>query len=406
MRQRSRISSRRSIREWGVRVALALVAVGAGASSVTRTLAYSERGELPEVAHRLAPGDGRIRGILSEKLSAPAATPAERIEADKLARSALRRDPTAVSAVATLGINAELRGDTAGARRIFAYSQMLSRRDLRTQLWGIEDAVRRGDVAGALKQYDIALRTSDEVSDLLYPVLTSAITDPAIRNGLVRTLTARPAWTSTFVTYVAVHGPDPRITYSLFTNLRRAGVPVPDTAKATLIGALVKDQFRDEAWAYYASIRPGSDRRRSRDPGFTAQLDSASPFDWNTMGDASIVATIQRGTFDFSAPASIGGPALRQMQLLPAGDYVLQGHSQNIDQSPDARPYWTLACQDGRELGRVDVPNSAHDRGNFSGRFSVPAGCPSQYLSLVIRASDAVSGVGGQIDRAQLAPAR
>lgn len=410
MRRRGHLLPRRSAGEWAARLALALLAALVGGWSVMQSLAYTQRLAAPELAHRLAPGDGRITALLSEKLSAPDATPAQRAGADRLARLALRQDPTAVAAVATLGIDAQIRGDTAGARRLFAHAQKLSRRDLRTQLWAIEDAVARGDVAGALRHYDITLRTSPYGPELLFPVLSTAIADPAIRTALIRTLAANPRWTASFVDYVAGNGPDPRTVFSLFTGLQRIGVPVSDQARAVLVDALLKGDFRDEAWRYYATIRPGADRRRSRDPRFVAVLDTPSPLDWAPLDDAGIAASIQRGDtggiFDFSAPASVGGPMLRQMQLLPPGDYVLQGHSLGIDQPDGARPYWTLTCQDGRELGRVELPNSAQAGGNFAGRLRVPAGCPVQYLSLIARSSDAVAGVSGQIDRVQLAPAR
>ncbi|WEK44376.1 MAG: hypothetical protein P0Y64_06105 [Candidatus Sphingomonas colombiensis] len=405
MRRRDGILLRRSAGEWGARIALALFAAMVGAWSVMQSLAYSERGVTPELAHRLAPGDGRITALLSEKLSGPEATTAQRAEADGLARLALRQDPTAVPAAATLGIDAQIRGDTAQARRVFAYAQMLSRRDLRTQLWAIEDTVSRGDVAEALRQYDITLRTSTYGSDLLFPVMVNAIADPAIRNALIHTLAARPAWTQSFIEYAA-NGADPRTVSTLFAGLRRVGVPISGNARAVLVNALLKDNFYDEAWAYYASIRPGADRRMSRDPHFTATLDTPSPLDWVAINDAGISAVIQGGVFDFSAPASVGGPMLRQMQLLPVGNYVLRGRSQNLDQPPGSRPYWTLTCQDGRELGHVEIPNSAQGGGNFTGRFSVLAGCAVQYLMLVARSSDAVAGVSGQIDRVQLAPAR
>ncbi|MCW6531223.1 hypothetical protein NED98_13305 [Sphingomonas sp. MMSM20] len=389
---------------------MALVAMLAGVSSLKQSLAYSERGIMPELAHQLAPGDGRITALLSEKLSNPEATATDRAEADRLASLALRQDPTAVPALATLGIDAQIRGETARARRIFAYAQLLSRRDLRTQLWAIEDAVARGDVADALRQYDITLRTSEYGPDLLFPVLASAIADPAIREALMRTLATKPAWTASFIEYAAVNSPDPRTTFSLLSGLRRIGVAVPSNAKVALVNALLRGDFYDEAWTYYASLRPGANRRRSRDSRFTAQFDSPSPLDWNVIGDAGISASIQRGdkggVFDFSAPPSVGGAVLRQMQLLPPGDYLLEGHSSNIEQPSDARPYWQLTCVDGRELGRVEIANSAQTGAYFAGRIRVPTGCVTQYLVLVVRPSDLIAGSSGQIDRVQLAPAQ
>jgi hypothetical protein len=292
---------------------------------------------------------------------------------------------------------------------LFAYSQILSRRDLTTQIWAIEDAVGRGDIAGALRHYDVALRTNRTAPDLLYPVLADAIGDAAIRAELVRTLAAKPAWGASFVDYVAVGGSDPQATASLFRSLGRTGVPVSARGRTALIGKLMARGEYEDAWAFYASVHPGADRRRSRDPRFTGDAQNPSPFDWFTVNDAGISTTIQRGEqggiVDFSAPSSIGGPLLRQMQLLPAGRYVLSGRSAGINQPEASRPYWMLACLDGRELGRIILPNSGEGQARFAGQFIVPAACPAQYLSLVARPSDEVSGVSGQIEEAILRPA-
>ena len=96
---------------------------------------------------------------------------------------------------------------------------------------------------------------------------------------------------------------------------------------------------------------------------------------------------------------------LTQVQVLPPGAYRLVGRSSGLDQPEASRPYWALTCRDGRELGRVAVPNSAQAEGQFAGELRVPAGCPVQVLALIARPSDDVSGVSGQIDAAQLVPA-
>ena len=398
----------RTVHSWarhgGLAVALALL----GGWSVARTFAWTQRSPAIERAQALAPGDGRITGLLSEKLAGPDAGAADRALADQLAREALLREPTSVAAVATLGLDAAIRGDGVAAQRLFAYSQKLSRRDLRTRVWAIEDAVGRGDVTGALRHYDIALRTSRTAPDLLFPVLTAAIADPAIRGALLRTLAAQPPWTQLFIEYATPNAADPRTLASLFSGLRQAGVPISDHATMRLVDGLVDEGLYGEAWRYYTALRPGADRRRSRDPRFAADPTYPLPFDWVPAGDAGISTSIERGdrggVFDFSVPASVGGLLLRQMQVLPPGNYLLQGHGTDLEQPVGSKPYWTLACRDGREFGRVDISPSA--QGTFSGRFSVPAGCPIQYLSLIARPSDMVGGVSGQIDYIQLRPER
>lgn len=398
--------SRRSPREWAVRGTLATAAAVLGYFSVTFSMAQDVAATDPALAHRLAPYDGRITARFAASLAEGEANPADRVRADELARLALRQDPTAVSAVSTLGINAATRGDTAAARRLFAHAFKLSRRDLVTQLWSIEDAVTRGDIVGAVRHYDIALRTRPELAELLYPVLASASSDPAIRGPLVHTLAAKPNWGEGFITYVGTSGPDPRATAGLFLDLARARVAVPATAQIGAINALVAAVQPDEAWAYYASIRPGSDRRRSRDARFTADLETPSLLDWVPVNEGGVVTSARDGVFDFAVPASVGGPLLQQVQLLPPGTYRIAGRSSGIEQQESSRPYWTLQCRaDGRELGRVVLPNSAQAGGRFTGTFSVPAGCPVQTLLLTARPTDAVGGLAGRLEQVELVPA-
>src|SRR3546814_18551951 len=91
--------------------------------------------------------------------------------------------------------------------------------------------------------------------------------------------------------------------------------------------------------------------------------------------------------------------------MLPAGDYVLEGHSIGIEQPARSRPYWIVRCQTGGEIGRVELPNSSQAGGRFQGAIRVPADCPVQLLALVARSTDDLGGVSGQIDRIPIHPA-
>ena len=402
----SRDLARRSPKDWMVRLALAAVAAVLGYYSVTFSIAQVVVRRDPALAYRLAPYDGRITASYATSLAGDGATVQDPGHADELAKRALRQNPTAVGALATLGINAEVRGDKRAARRYFTYAQKLSRRDLRTQLWMIEDSVQRGDVPGTLHQYDITLRVFQRLADMLYPVLASACGDPVVRTELIKTLVRKPLWGESFINFVAGNSPDPRSTAALFVGLRRAGLTVPETARSGAVNALIAAGQLDAAWSYYATVQPGADRRRSRDTQFAAGLVMPSQLDWIPLNDCGLTTSIQGSVFDFAAPASVGGAMLQQFQLLPPGRYRLTGHSVSIEQAEDARPFWVLSCRDGRELGRVEVPNSATANGVFSGTFSVPADCPVQTLILIARPSDAISGLSGQFDRVALAPLR
>lgn len=404
---------RRSVRwspiGWGVRGGIAILLAIAGWASVSQTLAYVVRERDPARAHRLALGDGRITALFADKLVTANVVPQQRRLAEVLARSALRQDATAIPAVVVLGLGADLDGDASRVEALFTYSERLSRRDLRTQIWAIENAVARNDISGALRHYDIALRTSRSAMELLFPVLAAASAESPIALALTRTLVAKPAWGASFVEYIAGSGPDVLATARLLRGLHSAGLSISEHAQAVTITRLISHDALDDAWTYYASMRSKVQRRQSRDPGFASNLVEPSPFDWVLVNDAGITSSIQRsetgGLFEFAVPSSVGGTVLQQAQMLPAGEYELTGHSVGVDQPEGSLPYWTLTCRDGRELGRIVVQNSATADGAFAGRFNVPARCPLQLLALVARSSDAVSGSSGQIDRVQLRPA-
>lgn len=397
---------RRSRVEWVMRGATAAVAAVAGYGAVTFSLAGVVKSD-PARAYALAPYDGRLTGRLAAAIGDPEADAAARRESDVLARSALRQDPTAVAAASALGFNAQARGDLTFARRAFSYAEHLSRRDPTTQLWAIEDAVARGDVKGAMRHYDIALRVKPELGGLLFPVLAAASGVPSVQPELVRTLSAKPLWAEAFVNYVAIgNGSDPRTIAALFQRLTASGMALPEPATAGLVRALFADGHVAEAWAYYASLRRGARRDRSRDPGFTTRLIAPSPFDWIPIDDGGVVGSTGAGAFDFSAPPSVGGPMLRQAQLLPPGKYRLTGRAADIDQPSQAQPYWVLACSNGRELGRLDIANSPSSGGGFAGEFEVPLDCPIQTLTLIARPAETVGGLSGRVTRASLVPSR
>lgn len=403
---RGRSRRRHSIAALAGRGAAALAVAGVGFFAIAGTLATTMRVNAPDRAHALAPGNARIAATLALQLSQTITVAAQQGSAVPLARQALRRDPTAVPAVVALGLHWQVRGDAIGAQKLFDYAQKLSRRDLPTQLWMIEAAVARGNVPAALRHYDIALRTNRGASDLLFPVLAGAAADAGVRSALVQTLAGEPGWGSAFVDYVAGNSPNPRNGAALLLALEQADVPVSSQARLSILDALLGRKLVGDAWTFYAATHPGIDRRRSRDPDFRTGETGATPFDWVPINDGGMSTVIQRdeGLFDFSVPASVGGPLLRQMQLLPAGEYRLDGRSIGLDQPEEARPYWSLNCDNGRELGRVGMSNSNVAGGVFSGRLRVPADCPVQTLVLNARPTDAIGGVTGQISRAMLVP--
>ncbi|OYW44561.1 MAG: hypothetical protein B7Z33_12135 [Sphingomonadales bacterium 12-68-11] len=364
----------------------------------------------PARAYRLAPWNPAFTAALAEQLFTQNARSDENSRPARLAKQALMQDPTAVTAAAVLGFQAQLRGDGAQADRYFAYATRLSRRELRPQIWAIEQAVSQGDIEGALDRYDVALRTSASAQDVLFPVLVAALNEPRIRRSVLRRMAAQPTWAEPFVAFVAASGIAPDAAIRFFREGRAFDLPVTDVMRASIVNTLLEQNRTLEAWGYYASYRPNAQRFRSRDPNFVGAAEGATPFDWTVPDQpglsAGLLRTAEGGLLDFSVPSSIGGTVVTQLQVLTPGRYRLEGRSSGLEQSGQSPPFWLLACQDGRELGRVPVPNSSLAGGVFAGRFTVPQGCPAQILSLMARPTTSLTDTTGQIVRLQLVPAR
>jgi hypothetical protein len=400
---------RRSRRNWFGRIALASGALTLGTWSLGDSFARVVESADPVQAMALARDNGVILAAAAQQEFSQAPSADENSRAVRLAKLALRRDPTAVEALTVLGLQAQLRNDTERTRALFEYSLQLSRRELRPQIWAIEEAVNRGDIDAALRSYDIALRTSREAPRLLLPTLVSALAEPRVRAGVLEIMASKPVWSDSFLNRVATSGIDPVAGLALFREGASIGLPLTDNLRVALVNVLMAEGETRQAWDYYGEFRRGARRDRSRDPEFTLGPDDRAVFDWMPSTQSGVSAAILQegkgGVLDFSLPPATGGVLVQQTQLLPPGTYRLAGRSRGIDQTDRSRPYWALFCQDGRELGRVEVPNSEIDDGAFEGSLTVPSGCAVQTLSLIARTTDAITGVSGQIERATLVPA-
>lgn len=398
----------RTPRNWRLRGTAAAICAVLGYIGVTSSFANVVVRADAATAHRLAPANGAIAAAYAGRLFAGQPNSDDTSQAALLAREALLQDATAVEALTVLGFQAQLRGDSEASDRYFALGTRLSRRELRPQLWAIEEAVGRGDIAGALRRYDVALRTSAEAQNILFPILANALPEPKVRRELLRVMATRPVWGEAFVAYAAAAGRDPVATAQFFREGRAISLPVADAQRATLVNTLFNAGDFAAAWSQYAALRQGSSRNGSRDADFSLATDARTPFDWNPSGSAALSATILRtedgGVLDFSVPPSVNGAVVSQVQMLAPGTYRLQGRSAGVEQPERSRPYWLLSCYGGQELGRVPMTNSAQQQGAFTGNFTVPAGCPVQTLSLVVRATDDINGVSGQVLEARLAP--
>jgi hypothetical protein len=345
----------------------------------------------PGLGVRLGAGSDLVEGAAAAELLQPRITPEKIDEAYRLAEAAVRASPVNVRAIRVLGLVATLRNNGRAAQRLFAFAESLSRRDLPTQLWLIEQAVQRNDIPVALLHYNRALRTNVEARGLLFPVLSAAASDPAIARPLGRILAARPEWWSLFAaTMIATPESSPRSLTFLLQQVRlnpadQIDRPVLDAA----LSRLVTDREYLNAHLLFLSVRPSRGAPPGVNDGGFETAPELPPFDWGFLEEADLSALreARENGYVLRLRSSQGrsGAVARQLLLLPAGQYRLSFVAGDVSANPASRPMVNLICasETPRQLVQLNATGGARGGQAAAAGFSVPAGgCAAQWLAI------------------------
>ena len=318
-------------------------------------------------------------------------------EVRALVARSLNRDVTQVQAIELRALDLALSGKTKQARVLFDLSDRLSRRSLPTRLWLIQDAVDRGDVTGALHNFDDALRTSTDAQPILFPVLSNASADPRLTIALARTLDRQSDWRLMFIDWVLGNAPDVAPVANVVAHMRDDRFILANNLDQQLIDRLVTSNNFNQA--NMLNRRFGHPAAGVADPNF-AEPGAHYPFGWGLVSNGSIGAERALGgsgtvlTYG-AAPANSGQVAAQLLNLEP-GHYVLA--TKSAANARGAAPYWSVSCGEpgNRELAQMDQPMTLD--GQAKVEFDVPASCSGQWLTLRLRPAADSSPQSGAIN--------
>jgi len=320
-----------------------------------------------------------------------------------LVRNALRRDATLTLAIELRALDMDSAGDTQGAARLFSLSRMISRRSLGTHTWLIQHAVKRGDVAEALAEYDLALRTSTAAPRLLFPVLAKAAANPELASPIAQTLDRPSDWREMFLDYAIARPGSVQRIVALFLKMRDRSFLKDKQIDRLLIGQLVKDGSFGPAerveLAFGPPIAKGS---LVRDPGFS-EAQFHFPFGWTLIEAADVWAQRDRASgLAYHGASGGAGQIATQLLTLAPGSYRLVARNAEPAADTAALPYWTVTCA-GAQPRQIALLNQSAGAGAM-GDFAVPSGCGGQWLALNLRASDRAEGQSGAIRSVTIQP--
>ena len=307
------------------------------------------------------------------------------------ARRSIAQNPLNADAFGLYGLVSLANSEPDVIGRQVAMADRLSRRDLSTQLFLIEDSVRRNDVAEALRHYDAAMRVKESVRPTLLPILTEAIREPAIRQRFLPYMNASTPWLEAFTRHAVSNSSDPASIAAL--AMEAGGFPEGPqfaTRVPELLSVLVGRNELDTAYRFYQSVG-GGDPAMLRKVEFTEETtdQALAPFTWQPVlvGEIdSIFVAGADGQLEFEARMEAGrsGHILRKLFALPAGDYAISIPMRSDDYSPDDTVQLRLVCvNQGSQRIVFDEKQDLAEEFVFDPRFTVPASCPFQILILM-----------------------
>ncbi len=378
----------------------------------THSLAVRAKSPGAELSWRWASADEKA--ALAEDLLSRLPDTEGVARAEALAKSALEREPVHAKAARVAGVAANMQRRIDQAQTMFRYAEGLSRRDLQTQLWLIEDRVRADDIDGALSHYNRAMLVSPSVRPTLIPILTVAASEPAIRQPLSTILTKRPLWWADYADAV-ISGGAPEVVAATLLALK---LDPAEAAEGWRLSAglrrLASEGQASLAFRTYRQASPQANEGTQllRDGGFEEGAEFP-PFGWELVDqpDLAAIREFREGAegqvaLTLLARRTARGELARQLLVLRPGLYQLRFRAGLIPYDALARPTMTIHCAGASAerppLATIVAKPTAGPPTMAEGKFKIPANCDGQWLIISSRAASSGENEDPWIDALEL----
>lgn len=375
--------------ETWVKVPLAMASVALAVAAGISAYANQWRIVDPDLTLALRPDDAVALTMRQDQRQALAPiTAARAVVMAETARRALRSDPLTAPALRQIAVAEGMAGRQAAFARLLDLSHAVTRSDLGTSWLLIEAGLAKGDTAAILQPFDEALSTSLVAPDLMFPALTAALFDPALRTGMAPHVRDVSPWMPAFLRYVINSGGSEAYLADLV--IRAGGLP-RSPLYATLDGRILSGLAARGEFAVaaaYMQRMPGYRPGLASDIGLTqATTDSDfGPFSWSLIDREELGAQRDaQGRMQVRVAQDQRGRVAVRTLLLPAGRYRIEQKQVTPPGSVPAAAQWDISCLPAPPGGMLwtFAPVAGAD-GTYTAEFEVPASCPGQQIALSV----------------------
>jgi hypothetical protein len=390
---------KQELKPWrlGIVVCLFLVFLWVGWRIVAQTVALSLARSDPDAALGFVADQPMA---LIQRAQQELAKPDGNLDsAQEWAQRALRASPLNPRSLPLLGLIAERRGDQKSAEALMRIAAARTWRDQTTDEWLLNDEAHRGDYAHALPYADALLRISYNFQPELFPVLASFTVDPRALEALTTFLATAPPWRSWFLSELSARLANKTRLVQLYTALNDSENPPTKNELRPYLIRLIKDENFELAYQTWHATLPPSQRTDESHPfnrDFEFPVDGL-PFNWSLDAvpgaDIQVVAPVDSGKkrallLEFSG-ARVHFANVKQLMLLPAGDYSLSGKVRTAELRTVRGLWWRIFCANAsaNTLANTELVSGTMRWSDFTVKFQVPAAdCGGQWLQLELPA--------------------
>ena len=405
------------MKSWPVLLALGRVGfVGLllvlGAEIVRHSLGDVLSNTHPALSIIVDPTQSAARLSVSENLLA--GDPPKIDEAVSNARQALDTNALFPRALTLIALASEQVGDEDRTTRLMTLASHVDPRDLRSQLWLLNQDLRGARVDAAIQRIDIMMRGQElrVIARLVEAVAPILIREP-YRSAYVKLLRTNPPWRPAWFVSLIANSTDFSGLAYLFAELQATEPGPTEEELQVVLTQLTRAGMFDEAHDIWIRSLP-PERREEADllynKGFRYRLANL-PFDWiikpvsnalvgfETQGDARTM------NVDFFGGRAMFKHVSHLLNLAP-GSYRFQGRERAQSLQNERGLQWRIACVDGKgeDLGTTHPLSGDTPWRPFSADFIVPEGkCFYQDLVLELRGRAALEReVAGRVSYADL----
>jgi tetratricopeptide (TPR) repeat protein len=329
------------------------------------------------------------------------------------ARQALRSNPLDAQAVMLLGLIAEREGHVAKADALMQIAGSRTWRDWTIQSWLFNSDVRRGDYVSAIPHLNAILRADPSLRPQLFPVIAALTFNSDAAKALTAFLATSPPWRAWFLSELSARSTSQPRLVQLYTALSESDRPPTREELAPYLDRLVRDGNFKLAYQTWHDRLPAALQASGRQPfnrDFNVPLDG-SPFNWvltDTPGaEIRIVPVPEDGgrkalRVQFSG-ARVNFANVRQLLVLPPGNYILAGRVKAEDFTSPRGLWWRVFCagagKDAATIAQTPLVAETTSWSDFSVGLQIPqSGCEAQWLQLELPARIASEAeISGQV---------